>query len=66
MGIGLLVLWPTLFLLEGGDGVEASEYSRLKGEYEALRQANTKKSCDINFLASTDDIIKLEDSRLNQ
>ena len=66
MGIGLLVLWPTLFLLEGGDGVEATEYSRLKGEYEALRQVNLQKSCDINFLTSTDDIIKLEDSRLNQ
>lgn len=66
MGIGLIVLWPTLFFLEGGDGVEASEYSRLKGEYEALRQANVQKSCDINFMASTDELIKMEDERIEQ
>ncbi len=66
MGVGLLVLWPTLFFLEGGDGVEASEYSRLKGEYEALRQANLQKSCDLNFMASTDELIKMEDERLKK
>lgn len=36
MAIGLLLFWPTLFFLEGGDGPQAAEYSRLKGEYEAL------------------------------
>ena len=28
-----------LLALEGGDGPEAVEYARLKGEYEALRQS---------------------------
>ena len=39
MGVGLILLWPTLFFLEGGDGPQAAEYSRLKGEYEALESA---------------------------
>ena len=45
MGIGLILFWPTLFALEGGDGPEAVEYSRLKGEYEAIRQSSVIKEC---------------------
>ena len=30
-GLGLIIFWPALFLLEGGDGPEAVEYARLKG-----------------------------------
>ena len=40
MGVGLLLFWPTLFFLEGGDGPEAAQYADLKGEFEALRQAS--------------------------
>jgi len=29
---------PTLLLLEGGDGAQAQEYARLKGEREAIGQ----------------------------
>lgn len=43
-GVGILLL-PTLFALEGGDGVEASEYAFLKGDYEALRYASLQKQC---------------------
>lgn len=43
-GVGILLL-PTLFALEGGDGVEASEYAFLKGDYEALRNASLHKQC---------------------
>ncbi|MDZ7736869.1 MAG: hypothetical protein U5P41_12795 [Gammaproteobacteria bacterium] len=32
MGIGLVLFWPALFFLEGGDGPQAAEYARLKGE----------------------------------
>lgn len=32
MGVGMLLFWPALFFLEGGDGAQAQEYSRLKGE----------------------------------
>ena len=45
MAIGLIIFWPALFFLEGGDGAGAAEYSRLKGEFEALEQASIQKSC---------------------
>lgn len=50
MGIGLILFWPTLFALEGGDGPEAVEYSRLKGEYEAIRQASVQKDCPLDSI----------------
>lgn len=46
MAVGMIIFWPALFFLEGGDGPEAAEYSTLKGEFEALRQAAIKKKCD--------------------
>ena len=51
MGVGLILLWPTLFFLEGGDGPQAAEYSRLKGEYEALESAAIRKNCTISTAA---------------
>ena len=45
MGVGLILLWPVLFALEGGDGAEAAEYGRLKGERQALNQTALRKSC---------------------
>ena len=47
MGIGLLLFWPALFFLEGGDGVQAAQYAQLKGEFEALEQVSIQKSCGI-------------------
>ena len=59
MGIGLVLFWPTLFFLEGGDGPEALEYSNLKGEFEALRIAAVQKKCDVeSFPKSPEEIIK--------
>ena len=49
MGAGLILLWPTLFFLEGGDKAEAVEYSRLKGEREALEKSAVRKKCLIEF-----------------
>ncbi len=43
--IGLILFWPALFLLEGGDGTEATEYRRLKGTEIALNKSLTKKDC---------------------
>ena len=50
MTAGLLLLWPTLFFLEGGDGPEAVEYSRLKGENEAIHQTAIIKKCDMKLM----------------
>ena len=47
MALGLIIFWPALFFLEGGDGADAAEFSRLKGEFEALEQVSIQKSCGI-------------------
>ena len=45
MTLGLVLVWPALFFLEGGDGPQAQEYARLKGEHQALQQAAVEKKC---------------------
>ena len=45
MGIGLVLFWPALFFLEGGDGMLQSEYSLLKGKYEAVSTQYSRKGC---------------------
>lgn len=51
MAVGLILFWPALFFLEGGDGPEAAEYARLKGELEALETVSIRKNCRIKFPA---------------
>lgn len=48
MAVGMILFWPALFFLEGGDGAEAAEYARLKGEFDALEQAAIQKKCDMS------------------
>lgn len=57
MGVGLVLFWPALFFLDGGDGPEAAEYSQLKGEFEALRTNSTQKKCGIES-KSPEEIMK--------
>ena len=45
MAVGMILFWPVLFFLEGGDGPQAQEYARLKGEAEALEKVSITKSC---------------------
>lgn len=45
MAIGMILFWPALFALEGGDGEEAAEYSRLKGELNAMEQVAILNEC---------------------
>lgn len=49
MAVGMILFWPALFFLEGGDGPEAAEYGRLKGEREALEIVSIRKECGIIF-----------------
>ena len=49
MGVGLILLWPTLFFLEGGDDYRAQDYARLKGERDAIERASIQKKCAIEF-----------------
>ena len=45
MGVGMLLFWPALFFLEGGDGAQASEYALLKGKYEAVEIKYNRNKC---------------------
>lgn len=58
MGVGLILFWPALFMLEGGGGPEASEYARLRGEYNALSEVSIMKKCQIQFKEDLGDVIK--------
>ena len=49
MGVGLVLFWPALFFLEGGDGPEAQEYARMKGERQAIETVAIRRKCDIQF-----------------
>lgn len=43
--VGLVIFWPALFLLEGGDTQQMQEYARLKGQMEALETVSVQKGC---------------------
>ncbi len=47
MAVGLILFWPALFFLEGGDDARATEYARLKGEFEALEVVAIQKNCGL-------------------
>ena len=47
--VGVILFWPALFFLEGGDGVEAQEYAHLKGARDALHQTSVKKDCGVEI-----------------
>ncbi|MBZ0104618.1 MAG: hypothetical protein K8H84_03215 [Sulfuricella denitrificans] len=44
MGVGLILFWPALFAL-GGTKQQEAEYSRLKGEYDAVQQSAVARKC---------------------
>lgn len=43
-GVGVILFWPALFAL-GGTKQQEAEFSRLKGEYEALQKTAVDKKC---------------------
>jgi len=49
--VGIVLFWPALFFI-GGDKSNAAEVSRLKGEMQAIEQANISKGCGIEFKKS--------------
>jgi hypothetical protein len=46
--IGAILFWPTLFFIDG-DSPEGSEYSQLKGDYQALRTVAVQKKCALEL-----------------
>lgn len=61
-GVGLVLFWPTLFFLEGGDGPEATEFAQLKGDYNALREVAVANKCSVHT-KSPEEIIKEESKK---
>ncbi|HUH23634.1 MAG TPA: hypothetical protein VLZ51_06195, partial [Brevundimonas sp.] len=51
MGVGLVLFWPALFFLAGGND-KKEELGRLKGEYDALQQAAVAKRCNFEAQAA--------------
>ena len=43
-GAGVVLFWPALFFV-GGNKTQEAEFSRLKGEYEAVQKMAVQKNC---------------------
>lgn len=43
-GAGMVLFWPALFFV-GGNKMQEAEFSRLKGEYEAVQKMSVQKNC---------------------
>jgi hypothetical protein len=46
--VGVIILWPTLFLI-GGDKQNAAQLAVLKGQMDAIEQASIQKNCGLQF-----------------
>jgi hypothetical protein len=49
--VGVIVFWPTLFLI-GGDKQNAAQLAQLKGQMDAIEQESIQKNCGIQFRPS--------------
>jgi len=45
LGVGLVLFWPAIFFMIGGDKKE--ELAHLKGEFDALESAAIQKECSV-------------------
>lgn len=49
MAVGMILFWPALFALGGNSNANEAEVARLRGEMQALEQANIQRNCGIEF-----------------
>jgi hypothetical protein len=47
-GVAIVLFWPAAFLIKG-NAANAQEIAQLKGDMDAIEQANTSKKCGIEF-----------------
>jgi hypothetical protein len=47
-GVGVILFWPALFFIKG-DAASAQEIAQLKGDMDAIEQANIQKNCGLQF-----------------
>ena len=45
MGVGLVIFWPALFFMIGGD--KKDELAEMKGQYDALNEEAIQKKCAV-------------------
>ena len=50
-GAAIILFWPAAFAISG-DGGNAAELARLRGEMDAVEQASIRKNCNIQFSKS--------------
>lgn len=62
MAVGIVLLWPVLFFLDG-DTPQAAEYGRLKGEFEALEKAAIQKDCSITVERIKEPVVEKKDEK---
>jgi hypothetical protein len=58
-GVGMILFWPALFAL-GGTKQQEADYSRLRGEYDAVQQSAVLRKCPGIVTASTDTNMRKE------
>ena len=46
--VAVVIFWPAAFFVRG-DGAQAAELARMKGEMEAIEQVSIQKKCSIQF-----------------
>ena len=51
-GVGAVLFWPALFFIKG-DAASAQQVAQLKGDMDAIEQANIQKQCGIEFKRAT-------------
>jgi hypothetical protein len=47
-GVGVVLFWPALLFIKG-DAASAQEIAMLKGDMDAIEQANIQKKCGLQF-----------------
>ena len=47
-GVAIVLFWPAAFLV-GGNDQNSAELARLKGEFDAIQQANIQKNCGLQL-----------------
>lgn len=49
--VAVVLFWPAAFMIKG-DGAQAAEVARLKGEMQAIQDVSRRKGCKIQFQTS--------------
>jgi hypothetical protein len=52
-GVAVVIFWPAAFFVKG-DAASAQEIAQLKGDMEAIEQANIEHKCGLQFKTKAD------------